>query len=80
MTPQHSRPEGAREALEKDVNAAKSKRDQKIAEAEAEFYGTLAQLKSRYRGAQTDIATILGVTRDAILKAIKKHTGGKPTS
>lgn len=80
MTPRHSRPEDAEKNLQEAVRAAKAERDTKIAEAETVFWTRIAELKGSYRGAQTDIATILGVTRDAILKAIKKHTGGKPTS
>jgi hypothetical protein len=34
----------------------------------------MAELKNSYRGAQTDIADALGVTRDAILKGIKANS------
>lgn len=80
MTPRHSRPEDAEQTLQEEVRAAKEARDTAIAQAETAFWTRIAELKGSYRGAQTDIATFLGVTRDAILKAIKKHTGDKPTS
>ncbi|WP_405535341.1 hypothetical protein OG426_55485 (plasmid) [Streptomyces canus] len=35
----------------------------------------MAELKNSYRGAQTDIADVLGITRDAILKGIKTNVG-----
>ncbi|MFJ2007948.1 hypothetical protein [Streptomyces chartreusis] len=75
MTPRHSRPDGAESALEEAVKEAKDQRDKAIAQAERTYWTRIEELKGSYRGAQTDIAEILGVTRDAILKAIKKHTG-----
>jgi hypothetical protein len=80
VTPRHSRPEDAEHNLQEEVRAAKEERDKAIAQAETAFWTRIAELKGSYRGAQTDIAAFLGVTRDAILKAIKKHTGDKPTS
>jgi hypothetical protein len=74
VTPRHSRPDGAEQNLEAAVREAKEARDKQIAEAETAFWTRIAELKGSYRGAQTDIANFLGITRDAILKAIKKHT------
>ncbi|GAA3838995.1 hypothetical protein GCM10022403_084180 [Streptomyces coacervatus] len=79
MPPQHSRPEGAQQTLREAVSEAKKRRDDAVAEAERSFWTRIAELKSSYRGATTDMEPILGVTRDAILKAVKKHTGEKPT-
>ncbi|MBL1086802.1 hypothetical protein JK359_33395 [Streptomyces actinomycinicus] len=80
MTPRHSRPDGAEQNLEAAVREAKEARDKAIADADKTFWTRIAELKGSYRGAQTDIAGFLGVTRDAILKGIKKHAGDKPTS
>ncbi|MGW4784927.1 hypothetical protein [Streptomyces sp. NPDC004230] len=75
-----SRPEGAAESLQNEVRAARAEREEAIAQAERTFWTRIAKLKASYRGAQNDIADILGVTRDAILKGIKKNTDDKPTS
>ncbi|EPH46895.1 hypothetical protein STRAU_0061 [Streptomyces aurantiacus JA 4570] len=58
----------------KDAKAAKAERDAKVAAAEREFWRQIAQMKTRYHGAQTDIAEALGITRDYILKRTKEHT------
>ncbi|WP_316779621.1 hypothetical protein [Streptomyces sasae] len=75
MTPRHSRPEDAKQELEAAVTAAKQERDDAVTEADRKFWTRIHELKSLYRGAQTDIAELLGVTRDAVLKATKKHAG-----
>lgn len=74
MPPRHSRPDGAAQRLKDAVLEAKAERDNAIAAAESKFWIRMAELKAEYRGAQTDIADALGVTRDAVLKATKKHT------
>ncbi|MGX1025424.1 glutamyl-tRNA reductase [Streptomyces ambofaciens] len=73
MTPRHSRPEGAEKRLEEAVRAAKRQRDKAVRQAETTFWTEIAELKQSYRGAHTDIASVLGVTRDAILKSVKKY-------
>lgn len=75
MSPRHSRPEGAQETLAAAVREAARERDDAIGEAQRRFWSRVAELKNSYRGAQTDIADALGVTRDAILKGIKTNVG-----
>ncbi|MET8809718.1 hypothetical protein [Streptomyces sp. NPDC004546] len=76
MSPRHSRPEGAPERLATAVREAARERDEAICEAQKKFWNRMAELKNSYRGAQTDIADVLGVTRDAILKGIKNNVEG----
>ncbi|MFE2693649.1 hypothetical protein [Streptomyces mirabilis] len=76
MTP---RPEDAVKSLQEAVRAAKKERDDAIEAAERKYWRTIAELKGRYRGAQTDIAEVLGITRDYILKQVKKYTSDKPS-
>lgn len=75
MSPRHSRPEGAEETLAAAVREAARERDDAIGDAQRKFWRRIAELKNSYRGAQTDIADALGVTRDAILKGVKTHVG-----
>lgn len=75
MSPRHSRPEGAQERLATAVREAAQERDDAIGEAQRRFWSRMAELKNSYRGAQTDIADVLGITRDAILKGIKTNVG-----
>ncbi|MGW0647338.1 hypothetical protein ACWD4T_00795 [Streptomyces umbrinus] len=65
-------------SLEEAVRAAKKERDEAIDAAEKKLWTTINELKGRYHGAQTDIAQILDITRDTILKNVKKHTTDKP--
>ncbi|GAA2523412.1 hypothetical protein GCM10010276_88310 [Streptomyces longisporus] len=73
MSPRHSRPEGAVERLAAAVREAEKERDQEITAAQEKFWSRMAELKNAYRGAQTDMADVLGLTRDAILKGIKSN-------
>jgi hypothetical protein len=68
------RPEPAiREALKTRARAAMQRRDQAREQADTEFWLTVAaELESGYFGAQADIAAALGLTRDTVLKSIKR--------
>jgi hypothetical protein len=57
------------------VREAARERDDAISEAQRKFWSRMTELKNSYRGAQTDIADVLGITRDAILKGIKTNVG-----
>ena len=70
MTPRPS-PEIRADILAR-ATAARAARDEQQADADMQFGLALAELAASYHGAQADIAAELGITRDAILKTIKR--------
>ncbi|MDQ0945995.1 hypothetical protein [Streptomyces sp. V1I1] len=60
--------------LKAAVLAAKKERDETVAAAEKKLWQTIGKLGNAYHGAKTDIAEALGLTRDAVLKQVKKHS------
>ncbi|MGW6571944.1 hypothetical protein ACWGAN_07180 [Streptomyces sp. NPDC054945] len=69
MTP---RPESAGN-LEAEVLAARTERDTAVHAAEKKFWLQMGVLSRSYRGAQTDVAAALNVTRDNVYKNVRKY-------
>ncbi|WP_394426930.1 hypothetical protein [Streptomyces sp. SGAir0957] len=70
----------ARAELRAQVAQASQRREQERERIETEFWQEIDRLQSRYHGAQQDIASVLDVKRNQILRQTKRYRASHEAS